>query len=79
MAFLLTQEVSCVIPLKELQKMRTLQPASDGGLPGIEMNYGSAANPKTMWIELSQVRSAWTYSFLLAVQKLTSTAQLSLC
>ncbi|XP_049668944.1 myosin XVB [Accipiter gentilis] len=54
-----TQEVSCVIPLKELQKMRTLQPASDGGLPGIEMNYGSAANPKTMWIELSQAKEMY--------------------
>ncbi|XP_069655172.1 myosin XVB [Haliaeetus albicilla] len=54
-----TQEVSCVIPLKELQKMRTLQPVSDGGLPGIEMNYGSAANPKTMWIELSQAKEMY--------------------
>uniref|UniRef100_A0A8C0E9P7 MyTH4 domain-containing protein n=1 Tax=Bubo bubo TaxID=30461 RepID=A0A8C0E9P7_BUBBB len=60
-----TQAVSCVIPLKELQKMRTLRPVSDGGLPGIELNYGSAASPKTMWFELSQVRSAWTHSFLL--------------
>uniref|UniRef100_A0A8D0FGN2 MyTH4 domain-containing protein n=1 Tax=Strix occidentalis caurina TaxID=311401 RepID=A0A8D0FGN2_STROC len=74
-----TQAVSCVIPLKELQKMRTLRPVSDGGLPGIELNYGSAASPKTMWFELSQVRSAWTYSFFLATQKLPSTAQLSLC
>lgn len=79
MAFLLTQAVSRVIPLKELQNMRTLRPVSDGGLPGIELNYGSAASPKTMWLELSQVRSAWTYSFLLAIQKLPSTAQLSLC
>ncbi|XP_074900633.1 myosin XVB isoform X1 [Buteo buteo] len=54
-----TQEVSCVIPLKELQKMRTLRPVSDGGLPGIEMNYGSAANPKTMWIELSQAKEMY--------------------
>lgn len=72
-AFLLTQAVSCIIPLKELQKMQTLRPVSDGGLPGIELNYGSAANPKTMWLELSQVRSAQTYSFLLAIQKLPST------
>lgn len=79
MAFLLTQAVSRVIPLKELQNMRTLRPVSDGGLPGIELNYGSAASPKTMWLELSQVRSAWTYSLLLAIQKLPSTAQLSLC
>uniref|UniRef100_A0A8B9SBH3 MyTH4 domain-containing protein n=1 Tax=Apteryx owenii TaxID=8824 RepID=A0A8B9SBH3_APTOW len=49
--FLLAQ-ICCVIPLKELQKMRTLRPASDGGLPGVELNYGSAASPRTLWIEL---------------------------
>ncbi|XP_074745220.1 myosin XVB [Strix uralensis] len=54
-----TQAVSCVIPLKELQKMRTLRPVSDGGLPGIELNYGSAASPKTMWFELSQAKEMY--------------------
>ncbi|KAK4811861.1 hypothetical protein QYF61_012279 [Mycteria americana] len=54
-----TQAISCVIPLKELQKMRTLQPLSDGGLPGIELNYGSAASPKTMWLELSQAKEMY--------------------
>ncbi|KFQ50843.1 Unconventional myosin-XV, partial [Pelecanus crispus] len=54
-----TQEVSFVIPLKELQKMRTLRPFSDGGLPGIELNYGSAASPKTMWLELSQAKEVY--------------------
>ncbi|CAM9695389.1 unnamed protein product [Bubo scandiacus] len=54
-----TQVVSCVIPLKELQKMRTLRPVSDGGLPGIELNYGSAASPKTMWFELSQAKEMY--------------------
>uniref|UniRef100_A0A8B9DB74 Myosin XVB n=1 Tax=Anser cygnoides TaxID=8845 RepID=A0A8B9DB74_ANSCY len=65
----ITQAVSHVIPLKELQKMRTLRPTSDGGLPGIELNYGSAASPKSLWLEL----------FLRAIQKLPSTPQLSLC
>ncbi|XP_050764616.1 myosin XVB [Gymnogyps californianus] len=54
-----TQAVSCVIPLKELQNMRTLRPVSDGGLPGIELNYGSAASPKTMWLELSQAKEMY--------------------
>uniref|UniRef100_A0A8B9GDQ5 Myosin XVB n=1 Tax=Amazona collaria TaxID=241587 RepID=A0A8B9GDQ5_9PSIT len=49
-----SQVLSCVIPLKELQKIRTLRPLSDDGLPGLELNYGSAASPKTMWLELSQ-------------------------
>ncbi|XP_074967592.1 myosin XVB [Phalacrocorax aristotelis] len=55
----INQVVSHVIPLKELQKMRTLQPVSDGGLPGIELNYGSAASPKTMWLELSQAKEMY--------------------
>ncbi|KFP33552.1 Unconventional myosin-XV, partial [Colius striatus] len=54
-----TQVISRVIPLKELQRMRTLQPVSEGGLYGIELNYGSAANPKTMWIELSQAKEMY--------------------
>nr|XP_009503895.1 PREDICTED: unconventional myosin-XV [Phalacrocorax carbo] len=55
----INQVVSHIIPLKELQKMRTLQPVSDGGLPGIELNYGSAASPKTMWLELSQAKEMY--------------------
>ncbi|XP_066056858.1 myosin XVB [Chamaea fasciata] len=54
-----TQVVSRVIPLKELQKMRTLRPLSDGGLPGLELNYGSPANPKAMWVELSQAKELY--------------------
>lgn len=77
--FSLWQEVSQAIPLKELQKMRTLKPISDGGLPGLELNYGSPDSPKAMWVELSQVSPAWTCSFLLAPPKLPSSAQLSLC
>lgn len=73
-AFLLPQEVSCIIPLKELQQMRMLQPIS-GGLPGLELNYGSADSPKTIWFELSQVRPACTYSSLLADPNLPSTAE----
>uniref|UniRef100_G1N0C2 MyTH4 domain-containing protein n=1 Tax=Meleagris gallopavo TaxID=9103 RepID=G1N0C2_MELGA len=51
----ITQELCHIIPLKELQRMRILRPTSEQGLPGIELNYGSAASPKTLWIELSQV------------------------
>ncbi|KFQ92677.1 Unconventional myosin-XV, partial [Nipponia nippon] len=54
-----TLAVSCVIPLKELQKMRTLRPNSDGGLPGIELSYGSPASPKSMWLELSQAKEMY--------------------
>ncbi|KFU93391.1 Unconventional myosin-XV, partial [Chaetura pelagica] len=54
-----TQAVSRVIPLTELQKMRTLRPTSEGGLPGIELDYGSAASPKAMWLELSKAKEMY--------------------
>ncbi|KAM4889972.1 myosin XVB [Sylvia borin] len=54
-----TQVVSRVIPLKELQKMHTLRPISDGGLPGLELNYGSPDSPKAMWVELSQAKELY--------------------
>ncbi|NXJ19157.1 MYO15 protein, partial [Dicrurus megarhynchus] len=54
-----TQVVSQVIPLKELQKMRTLRPISDGGLPGLELNYGSPGSPRAMWVELSQAKELY--------------------
>lgn len=60
------------MPLQELQKMRTLRPISDGGLPGLELHYGSPDSPRAMWVELPQVRSACTCSFLLAPPKLPS-------
>uniref|UniRef100_A0A8C3UIQ3 Myosin XVB n=1 Tax=Catharus ustulatus TaxID=91951 RepID=A0A8C3UIQ3_CATUS len=60
-----SQEVSRAVPLQELQKMRTLRPISDGGLPGLELHYGSPDSPRAMWVELPQVRSACTCSFLL--------------
>uniref|UniRef100_A0A8U8CN53 Uncharacterized protein n=1 Tax=Geospiza parvula TaxID=87175 RepID=A0A8U8CN53_GEOPR len=53
------QAVSRVVPLKELQRMRTLRPISDGGPPGLELHYGSPESPRALWLELSQVRSAW--------------------
>uniref|UniRef100_A0A674JJK9 MyTH4 domain-containing protein n=1 Tax=Terrapene triunguis TaxID=2587831 RepID=A0A674JJK9_9SAUR len=53
-----SQELCCRIPLKEVQRMRTLRPLDDSGVPGLEVNYGSVENPQTMWFELQQVKRA---------------------
>uniref|UniRef100_A0A8C3IXZ6 Myosin XVB n=1 Tax=Chrysemys picta bellii TaxID=8478 RepID=A0A8C3IXZ6_CHRPI len=53
-----SQELCCCIPLKEVQRMRTLRPLDDSGVPGLEVNYGSVENPQTMWFELQQVKRA---------------------
>uniref|UniRef100_A0A8D0GT14 FERM domain-containing protein n=1 Tax=Sphenodon punctatus TaxID=8508 RepID=A0A8D0GT14_SPHPU len=54
-----SQTPYCVILLKDLQKMRTLQPIDDTGVPGLEMNYGSAEDPKTLWFELHQAKELY--------------------
>ncbi|NXC05635.1 MYO15 protein, partial [Orthonyx spaldingii] len=54
-----TQVVSRVIALRELQKMRTLRPISEGGLPGLELHYGSPASPQSMWVESSQAKELY--------------------
>ncbi|KAL2297686.1 hypothetical protein Nmel_016240 [Mimus melanotis] len=54
-----SQAVSRAVPLRELQKMRTLRPVSDGGLPGLELHYGSPDNPRAMWLELPQAKELY--------------------
>ncbi|KAL9833424.1 myosin XVB [Geothlypis trichas] len=54
-----TQVVSRVVALKELQRMRTLRPLSDGGPPGLELHYGSPESPRALWLELSQAKELY--------------------
>ncbi|XP_060109014.1 myosin XVB [Heteronotia binoei] len=54
-----SQTLHCLIPLKEIKKMRTLQPLDAFGIPGLEVNYGSAEDPKTTWFELKQAKALY--------------------
>ncbi|CAM5156263.1 unnamed protein product [Eretmochelys imbricata] len=54
-----SQERFCHIPLKEVQRMRTLRPLDDSGVPGLEVNYGSVDNPQTVWFELQQAKELY--------------------
>lgn len=45
------------IALKDLQRLHLLSPLEPSGLPGLELNYGSADSPQTMWLELPQVNA----------------------
>uniref|UniRef100_A0A670XW65 MyTH4 domain-containing protein n=1 Tax=Pseudonaja textilis TaxID=8673 RepID=A0A670XW65_PSETE len=51
------QSNQIIIPLKQILRMKSLPPFSAAGFPGIEINYGSIENPKTIWFELKQVTS----------------------
>ncbi|XP_053231876.1 unconventional myosin-XVB-like isoform X1 [Podarcis raffonei] len=54
-----TQNLHSLIPLATIQRMRTLRPMNESGLPGLEINYGSAADPKTIWFELKQAKALY--------------------
>uniref|UniRef100_G1LSJ3 Myosin XVB n=1 Tax=Ailuropoda melanoleuca TaxID=9646 RepID=G1LSJ3_AILME len=54
------------ITLKDLHRLHLLSPLESKGPPGLELNYGSAESPQTIWFELpkaaqclGQVASPW--------------------
>lgn len=55
------QRLYCSIALRDLQRLHLLSPREAEGPPGLELNYGSAENPRTIWFELPQVsgRGPW--------------------
>ncbi|XP_029782945.1 myosin XVB [Suricata suricatta] len=61
-----TQELYCSIALKDLQRVQLLSRLQSDGLPGLELNYGSADNPHTIWFELQKAQELkHTIAFLL--------------
>ncbi|KAM6175993.1 myosin XVB [Erethizon dorsatum] len=51
-----SQKMCCSIALKDLQRLHLLSPLEPNGPPGLELNYGSADSPQTMWLELPQAQ-----------------------
>ncbi|KAM9597371.1 LOW QUALITY PROTEIN: myosin XVB [Trichechus inunguis] len=51
-----SQKLCCSIPLSEMHRVHLLSPREEGGAPGLELNFGSAYSPRTIWFELQQVR-----------------------
>ncbi|XP_043438586.1 myosin XVB [Prionailurus bengalensis] len=47
-----SQKLYCSVALKDLQRLHLLSPLESDGPPGLELNYGSADNPRTIWFEL---------------------------
>lgn len=52
---LLPQKPCCSIALKDLHQLHLLSPLEKKGAPGLELNYGSADRPRTIWFELPKV------------------------
>uniref|UniRef100_A0A8D2CN25 FERM central domain-containing protein n=1 Tax=Sciurus vulgaris TaxID=55149 RepID=A0A8D2CN25_SCIVU len=51
-----SQKLCCSIALKDLQRLHLLSPLEEKGPPGLELNYGSADSPQTIWLELPQAQ-----------------------
>uniref|UniRef100_A0A8C8XIR8 Myosin XVB n=1 Tax=Panthera leo TaxID=9689 RepID=A0A8C8XIR8_PANLE len=51
-----SQKLYCSIALKDLQRLHLLSPLESDGPPGLELNYGSADNPQTIWFELMKAQ-----------------------
>ncbi|XP_022445301.1 myosin XVB isoform X2 [Delphinapterus leucas] len=61
-----SQELCYSIALRDLQRLRVLSPLGPEDSLGLELNYGSADNPQTIWFELPQAQELkHTITFLL--------------
>ncbi|XP_036078086.1 myosin XVB [Rousettus aegyptiacus] len=61
-----SQTLCCTIALSDLHRLHLLSPREAGGPPGLELNYGSADSPRTIWLELPQAQELkHTIGFLL--------------
>ncbi|KAB0365953.1 hypothetical protein FD754_010109 [Muntiacus muntjak] len=61
-----SQELCCSVALRDLQRLHLLSPLEAEGSPGLELNYGSADSPQTIWFELPQAQELkHTITFLL--------------
>nr|KAF6296413.1 myosin XVB [Myotis myotis] len=61
-----SQALCCSIALRDLQQLHLLSPLEADRPPALELNYGSADSPQTVWFELPQARELQhTITFLL--------------
>ncbi|KAM8945884.1 myosin XVB [Pelodytes ibericus] len=49
-----SQQPHLAINLKDIKSMRTMRPLDSNTLPGVELYYGTPANPHTLWMELQE-------------------------
>ncbi|KAM8784457.1 myosin XVB [Rhynchonycteris naso] len=61
-----SQTLYCSIALRDLHRLHLTSPLDANRPPGLELNYGSADSPQTIWFELPQAQELkYTISFLL--------------
>ena len=52
-----------MIPLAEVQSMRTVGPKKQGKVPAVDISYGNPARPKKITIHLKEVTTVATIHF----------------
>ncbi|XP_032358687.1 unconventional myosin-XVB [Etheostoma spectabile] len=57
-----TQERVFVIPLVDVQSMRSLRPKKQSKVPAVDINYGNPSRPKTVTLHLKQVKQHRTFT-----------------
>ncbi|XP_048652671.1 myosin XVB [Marmota marmota marmota] len=68
-----SQKLCCSIALKDLQRLRLLSPLEEEGPPGLELNYGLADSPQTIWLELPQAQELQNTIIFLLDDSISST------
>ncbi|KAM4033410.1 myosin XVB [Anomaloglossus baeobatrachus] len=54
-----SQKPTLTINLQDVHSMRTMRPLDSNTLPGVEVHYGTAAKPHTLWIELQEAKELY--------------------
>nr|DBA27883.1 TPA: hypothetical protein GDO54_008329 [Pyxicephalus adspersus] len=54
-----SQKAQTTVNLNDVQSMRTLRPLDSNTLPGVELHYGTAASPRTLWMELQEAKELY--------------------
>ncbi|KAM5135162.1 LOW QUALITY PROTEIN: myosin XVB [Mantella aurantiaca] len=54
-----SQKPHIIVHLQEVQSMRTMRPLDSNTPPGVELHYGSADNPRTLWMELQEAKELY--------------------
>ncbi|KAG8565185.1 hypothetical protein GDO81_012751 [Engystomops pustulosus] len=54
-----SQQPSLSVNLQDVQSMRTMRPLDADTYPGVELHYGTAADPHTLWMELQEAKQLY--------------------
>ncbi|XP_040294726.1 myosin XVB isoform X2 [Bufo bufo] len=54
-----SQQPSMTVSLQDVHSMRTMRPLDSNTFPGVELHYGTPAQPHTLWMELQEAKELY--------------------